>query len=1037
MIYFDATSEAAKRTSAAISFSSPYSMVVQWRYRDAIPGASFYRTIFAAIDDVVSFNGVDIFQEDTGKIVFSIVTGGVVVLGGSFTTAVAAVVDRIYLIGYTRSGNTHRFYLDGALVFTFTFDLTGFTAGEVWIGDDSYFDWNDHQFQYFREFDSTLSLDALNAQWQAQVSPIAAWADYPLVANGNDISGNGRNLTLVGSPSFPTEPYRIYPTLKSPYARVEGALQGTWDSRGWFSPVRRTNLARATKIQAGALATVNFETNQQGDFDMCFGRWMTVPLEAQTISGTFDCCFYIDARFVNGASQTADSVVRTHLHIYITQGVSTAVRHTLLNDYVDAADWPTMLGGGIIDAKWKQLFAPAALTSGDAEAGDCIMIEIGARVVSSPTPTPTYPPSAWTLMPWRGTGVNNTTGAFFTDAFDGQTSLSLAPWFQFSLPIIERTAADPPPPANDACADAIEISAFPYASSDVVSFNSTDTDRAVWWTFEAPESGLINFTAAGTNYGAQIRLYTGACGALSLVASEQSLTPFTAGRSQALATFIVTAGTRYHVAIVSTGFASSTASPPNTGGIARLTANYWSDPAEDDLYIPSGTQIRSFREGVFNVGTSFGSTVAVTGVGFDYTRRPMVDLEDASTNESERILVGDHNSTIVEILDLPTLSLGRTEVDYIANPFGAGAHVAQLALGRVSGELYVGFFGNGYLYVDGEGALPAVLNTVSNAAACSDLRQLSADAGDNQPGAPFAATTATPALDVTAAWGIALDEENGILYYISGGVYVPVGGQTIKRWQIGVGQLADFATLTADPDTPNPGLKGMEFIPGGGLLVCNGSTVVRLDAAGTPVQTYTPTPHEDALSLADVVLSADGTRFWTIDLWSTRVFEFNLATGVQISDFQPYTVTGTLIQMGVYQPNGIIPPSPPGTATLVVRKVTLPSGVAQVFGFLTPGLVPPAFTLVDGGSQAFAGIAAGTYAVSEALPEGWQLASVVVSNADPPEAITLSNGDAVTVTFTNVLTSSIGPTPLPANGCPAPDPGLPLAQDACPAPDPT
>ncbi len=89
-------------------------------------------------------------------------------------------------------------------------------------------------------------------------------------------------------------------------------------------------------------------------------------------------------------------------------------------------------------------------------------------------------------------------------------------------------------------------------------------------------------------------------------------------------------------------------------------------------------------------------------------------------------------------------------------------------------------------------------------------------------------------------------------------------------------------------------------------------------------------------------------------------------------------------------------------ATLIIEKVTDPPGSEQAFDYTTTGgLSPDTFSLTDGQQQTYTDLEPGTYGVEETVPTGWTLTSVVVSNGDDPDAITLGPGESVTVTFTN------------------------------------
>ena len=145
------------------------------------------------------------------------------------------------------------------------------------------------------------------------------------------------------------------------------------------------------------------------------------------------------------------------------------------------------------------------------------------------------------------------------------------------------------------------------------------------------------------------------------------------------------------------------------------------------------------------------------------------------------------------------------------------------------------------------------------------------------------------------------------MYYTSGGFYQPVGGDTIKRYNVNTStQLADLVTLTLI-GTDNPGLKGLAVLTAGGLLVCNGGVVQRLDAAGTILTTYTPPSIGTPITLVSVCPNAAQDKFWTLDLLSSTLWQFNIASGALLQTHDAWV--GDYVQMLTYLP-GAPPPEP-------------------------------------------------------------------------------------------------------------------------------
>jgi uncharacterized repeat protein (TIGR01451 family) len=108
-----------------------------------------------------------------------------------------------------------------------------------------------------------------------------------------------------------------------------------------------------------------------------------------------------------------------------------------------------------------------------------------------------------------------------------------------------------------------------------------------------------------------------------------------------------------------------------------------------------------------------------------------------------------------------------------------------------------------------------------------------------------------------------------------------------------------------------------------------------------------------------------------------------------------------------------VPPAPPTTGTIRIRKTSVPSG-GTGFAFDSDiATAPGAFTLDDGQEEEFLDVPAGSYTVTETVPAGYDLTDVSCSDADsvgnPFEAaatVNLEGGETVVCTFTNLLTQA-------------------------------
>jgi len=149
----------------------------------------------------------------------------------------------------------------------------------------------------------------------------------------------------------------------APY--TPATIRGGWDQTAGAV----TKALDPTKTLGGDITFPNIaETSAADPFSVLLGRWISGPLAAQTISGTFDVV-------LGAAENTASANKHWHIHIYATQGDSDTPRGTILTNYTEAAgvnEWPTVAGVNHLD-----LNAPATLSSLGVSAGDRLVLEIG------------------------------------------------------------------------------------------------------------------------------------------------------------------------------------------------------------------------------------------------------------------------------------------------------------------------------------------------------------------------------------------------------------------------------------------------------------------------------------------------------------------------------------------------------------------------------------------------------------------------------------------------------------------------------------
>jgi hypothetical protein len=740
---------------------------------------------------------------------------------------------------------------------------------------------------------------------------------------------------LTPQPTVDVAGTTYYLTTIPPPIRVDGSPRGHWDAhygaaRGRTPPATWTLDRR--KSGAGPLASREMFTNQQANYDLLIARWMSPPIRPQTFDGTVDLVWLIGQSWNDEPLGALDlSVVRTKLHVYITEGRTEKVRATLLNAYIDPTDWPF----NVVEV--TALAAAAALTPGAAHYGDCLMVEIGVRVVSSPSPDPLYPPAEWTQMPIVGVGATNQAastanyaGVPYLDAVVGVAGSTQVPYVQFSHVVEELDEAEilalDAQPTHLTPATAKPILTLPYQEPGQVTDRIASLGRRLWYTWTAEVDEPVCAVAFGSQWNRRIHVFTGPDAAtLSLLTSASGLLQFedsgaTAGTHGALQSvwFQATAGETYWIQIRSAALSGAQAS--SGGGWTRFGLFRARAPKVDDVYLASRPICALDACGTLVNLTAAYSSEGPTFAAIDYTRRPIEDqAHGGDPHTGERLLVGMHNFRLVEILDLPTLSKGEFQIDFLGDVWdsaGADPPSEHVASGVVdaAGRLLVGHFGDGYLHVSGPPPLPSFLSQPSEDPASSAIRRVDATHGDQQTGAPWPIAEAwEPVSTPVSPHHLAVDPDGDTVYYTSGGWYVPksqVGtagtkdlrAAVIRRFSLATGTaLPDFATLPLDTSA-NAGLRGLCVVPGHGLLVCNGARVDWVNASGALVRSLRAEPDAEP-SFADVKLTSDGLAVVAHDEAHGVLYRWHLLSGALIRRVDTYL--GDATQLALYQPNGI------------------------------------------------------------------------------------------------------------------------------------
>lgn len=199
---------------------------------------------------------------------------------------------------------------------------------------------------------------------------------------------------------------RLYLTTTAiPYN--PSTLRGSWDATA--SP----STGKLEAVPAGANTTITkTETSSTNNYDILFGKWVSdALLEAVTIAGTLNLCLRV-------SEGNADANAFYHLHIFVTQGDTDNVRGTLLSDYIGSGEFPTTAQGLAITG--------ISLSSVNAQAGDRIVIEVGAQLQN------THTTSRNIVIAYGGTNTVDLTNA--------NTTTGRPKWIEFSteLPIVPK-----------------------------------------------------------------------------------------------------------------------------------------------------------------------------------------------------------------------------------------------------------------------------------------------------------------------------------------------------------------------------------------------------------------------------------------------------------------------------------------------------------------------------------------------------------------------------------------------------------------------
>jgi len=170
---------------------------------------------------------------------------------------------------------------------------------------------------------------------------------------------------------------KLYLAFSAAASYVPPTFKGGWNDTA--SVVTRKGLLAPVSSGGGTSSSVYVIENGSTPVDLLHLRIVSDALAAQTISGT------IDLMLLSAMQPWPDMLACWHLHVYATVGDTDAVRCTLLNNYREndpnvryapgTGQFSSFISGTL---QGNKLFAPATLTPGAVNAGDHLVIEIGA-----------------------------------------------------------------------------------------------------------------------------------------------------------------------------------------------------------------------------------------------------------------------------------------------------------------------------------------------------------------------------------------------------------------------------------------------------------------------------------------------------------------------------------------------------------------------------------------------------------------------------------------------------------------------------------
>ena len=249
-------------------------------------------------------------------------------------------------------------------------------------------------------------------------------------------------------------------------------------------------------------------------------------------------------------------------------------------------------------------------------------------------------------------------------------------------------------------------------------------------------------------------------------------------------------------------------------------------------------------------------------------------------------------------------------------------------------------------------------------------------------------------------WIELLPDQNTLLYTSE--------GTSVLSFNISTStQNSDFAD-----NLPGSFAYAFRVLPNGNLLVADSTVVVQLNSSGQVVMTYTPNPV--ATSLFALNLDPGGQFFWTADLFTGNIFEFDISGGTQQITFA--TPSGEASGLAIFGEKLV------GTNNLMVTVAGSGSGsvTSTPSGISCPSSCLAAFSQNSNVTLTATAAEGSTFAgfSSNCVPANPQTnpptCVVPIGTADVTVTVTFSTGSGLTLSVTKAGTGSGTVTSSPA-----------------------